>query len=458
MEKTRWGFVRETQKMADDAAKNGKECYTSLSDYLHAIFPDEEWIHDKQFGQHGGETYRIRPDYLCENLKLIVEFDGMPHYQDPAVIIKDRKNQEIYEAHGYRVIRVPYFIQLTNSVVEKMFGVTVDAALFPEDVASMSPEWKNTPANCCVAGLQRMAMDFMQYPHQYRANKYKLEEYDESLTVIRQFDDIVKALKNPLPHTDSEYLNHLLANACTGVRQITTKILNNKTLLKYYTISGNPKKEEELVEPNAGQRYVTYTDDEVEYIKTTLIRLYNEYTDNRDFVATWDEFVDTDMTISEFAGQDKRLDELIFVKAAKMGITAESIDLNDYHHRYKFTWGYHDKRKKRYHEKECLVGLTDVEYQYLLSLAINRNLDYSFEMVITEYPALAKKIMDSLHPAYGEVPGHASLAISMTEVDADIQMYIDSLVKIYGPLGKGLLSIERVSGRLPDISRHKGFY
>lgn len=32
-------------------------------------------------------------------------------------------NQELYESYGYKVVRIPYFIQLSNEVVEKLFGV-----------------------------------------------------------------------------------------------------------------------------------------------------------------------------------------------------------------------------------------------------------------------------------------------------------------------------------------------
>ena len=70
---------------------NGKDSLTglhrtSLDEYLFVIFLNtNDWIHDQMFGEHNGVKYRIRPDYRSDSLKLIVEFDGLPHYQDPTV-------------------------------------------------------------------------------------------------------------------------------------------------------------------------------------------------------------------------------------------------------------------------------------------------------------------------------------------------------------------------------------
>ena len=115
----------------DSSKTNGKDPLTGLhrtglDKYLEVIFPNTtDWIHDKAFGLHNNESYKIRPDYRSDSLKLIVEFDGLPHYTDPAVIIKDDKNTNIYKQNGYKVVRIPYFIQLTNEAVEILFGITV---------------------------------------------------------------------------------------------------------------------------------------------------------------------------------------------------------------------------------------------------------------------------------------------------------------------------------------------
>ena len=170
--KNKWGFVRETREMAIKAGKDKDTGIfrTGLEDYLLVIYPEiseEQWIHDKPID---GSGRRTRPDYRCEQLKLIIEFDGVQHYQQPDIIRKDKDNQLFYEKLGYTVIRIPYFIQLTNEVVSKMFWREVDEELFDPNIGSMGPYGRNSPAYCCYAGLKRMVADFKKYPQQYKVN------------------------------------------------------------------------------------------------------------------------------------------------------------------------------------------------------------------------------------------------------------------------------------------------
>ena len=190
----KWGYIRETQAMALEAKQhNPSEEYTAFDEYLEVLYPGKKWIHDKPFGKRDGKTYRIRPDFLCEELKLIIEFDGLQHYTNPKNIRTDRENKETYESFGYRVIRIPYFIQLTQSVVKEMFGIDIPFPLFDPTLPSMSVRWKNTPAYCCPAGIARMAQDFRCYPQQYEVNMRQLTaDDDEELSGV----NILKAAMN----------------------------------------------------------------------------------------------------------------------------------------------------------------------------------------------------------------------------------------------------------------------
>lgn len=180
----RWGYIRETREMAFDAAKkNPESSFTGFEDYLEILYPGKTWVHDRPFGKHGNKTYRIRPDYLCEEEKIIIEFDGLQHYTNPKNIIIDQNNQAIYESFGYKVIRIPYFIQITNEVAKEMFGVEISEPLFDPSLPSMSKKWQNTPAFCCYSGLLRMAKDFKRFPQQYEVNMKQLKsENNEALT------------------------------------------------------------------------------------------------------------------------------------------------------------------------------------------------------------------------------------------------------------------------------------
>ena len=94
--------------------------------------------------------------------------DGLLHYQRPETVKKDLENQAIYEKYGYKVVRIPYFIQLTQAVVKELFGVEVNEPLFSPDIPSMSAQDKNTPAYCCPAGLKRMAEELKRFPQQWQ--------------------------------------------------------------------------------------------------------------------------------------------------------------------------------------------------------------------------------------------------------------------------------------------------
>lgn len=170
---SKWGFLRETTDLAAKAGKDGDTGLhrTGLNEYLQAIFPEtDDWIHDKALGKLNGTFYRSRPDYKSEHLSIIIEFDGLPHYTKPDIIEKDLKNSALYEGFGYTVVRIPYFIQLSNRAVKTLFGVEASERLFDESIPSIGVKGKNTPAYLCPAGLMRMAREFAKFPEQYRTN------------------------------------------------------------------------------------------------------------------------------------------------------------------------------------------------------------------------------------------------------------------------------------------------
>lgn len=205
IENNKWGFLRETKELASKAGidKDTGLHRTGMEDYLAVIFPEiqaSEWIHDKIID---GLGRRIRPDYRCERLKLIIEFDGLQHYQKPERIKADIENQKLYENCGYKVVRIPYFIQLSNDVVKQMFGRDVKEELFNPSIPSLGIKGKNTPAYCCPAGLKRMAKEFHNYPGQYQVNlKSLLDANNEYLTgaelLKEEYEKYIKTMNDQL--------------------------------------------------------------------------------------------------------------------------------------------------------------------------------------------------------------------------------------------------------------------
>jgi len=77
---------------------------------------------------------------------------------------------EIYIQLGYKVVRIPYFIQLTNKAVKTLFGIEISENLFDESISSLGVHGRNTPAYLCPAGVKRMAQEFKKFPEQYKTN------------------------------------------------------------------------------------------------------------------------------------------------------------------------------------------------------------------------------------------------------------------------------------------------
>ena len=176
---------------------------TGLEDYLKVIFPKiDDWIHDKALGIVNGINYRCRPDYRSEELKLIIEFDGLQHYTKPNIIEKDLKTTELYKGFGYEVVRIPYFIQLSTKAVKILFNVVVSEELFDETISSLGIEGLNTPAYLCPAGVRRMALEFKKFPEQYKTNieflkmqnspfKSGVEFLENEYNNINQFEQVL---------------------------------------------------------------------------------------------------------------------------------------------------------------------------------------------------------------------------------------------------------------------------
>lgn len=200
VKKQKWGFLRETAVKAKAAGidRDTGLHRTGLDEYLHVIFPEvSDWIHDKALGQKNGITYRTRPDYRSETLKLIVEFDGLQHYTKPDVIERDDVTTKTYGELGYKVVRIPYFIQLSNRAIETLFGVSISAPMFDENIPSLGIKGQNTPAYLCPAGVKRMARDFMKLPEQFLTNLNFLKEQNAPyLTGIEFLEREYKLLAN----------------------------------------------------------------------------------------------------------------------------------------------------------------------------------------------------------------------------------------------------------------------
>ena len=189
----KWGFLRESSDSKDIHEKDEATGLhrTGLDQYLKVIFPNKEFVHDKAIpGLHS----RFRPDYRCEEIKLIVEFDGLQHYTSPKNIKADEIKTKFYEENGYKVVRIPYFIQLSNKAVKTLFDVDVPEKLFNDKFPSLKDG--ATPACLCYAGVERMAKEFSRFPDQYRTNVDFLESWDNNDDILNGVEILKKAYRD----------------------------------------------------------------------------------------------------------------------------------------------------------------------------------------------------------------------------------------------------------------------
>lgn len=194
MDNVKWGYLCETSEDAKSFHNLDTGIhYTGLDEYLAVLFPDvDDWIHNEVVGTVDGTKILLRPDYMSVKLRLIIEFDGLSHYTDPSLIHKDEIITAFYEKHGYKVVRIPFFIELTNKAVKTLFGISVEESLFDERIPSMGPKEEDTPAFLCNAGIKRMAREFKRFPEQYDTNINFLKSQPQDVQYLIEYELLEK--------------------------------------------------------------------------------------------------------------------------------------------------------------------------------------------------------------------------------------------------------------------------
>lgn len=91
-----------------------------LGEALVKIFPNHEFIHNRKVPN---SNINNRPDFRNDDLMLIIEFDGNRHFQNFHCMQMDRKKDIEYEAMGYAVVRIPYFVQLSSDTIFHYFNI-----------------------------------------------------------------------------------------------------------------------------------------------------------------------------------------------------------------------------------------------------------------------------------------------------------------------------------------------
>lgn len=183
----KWGYLREhsTIALAEGNDPITHLPRTGLDQYLKVIFPKtNDWKYNEKIPKAEVPTeigYRkFTPDYRSKSLKIIVEFDGIPHYKYYNEDNEEtNEKQQYYFSLGYKVVRIPYFIQLTTKVVSQLFNLEIKDELCDASLTSLTPFLKNTPPYLSGHGIIRMASEYHKFPEQFALNIQYLKKLND---------------------------------------------------------------------------------------------------------------------------------------------------------------------------------------------------------------------------------------------------------------------------------------
>jgi hypothetical protein len=92
---------------------------------------------------------------------VAVEFDGGEHYRHALKIMADREKDELARNGGYRVVRVPYWVQLTTETLCYYFEIDAEIIQnFPHGFIAT----RFFPASYCELGIARFKRELDALP------------------------------------------------------------------------------------------------------------------------------------------------------------------------------------------------------------------------------------------------------------------------------------------------------
>ena len=129
-----------------------------LGEILKEVKPDLEFIHNRIVPDSG---VKYRPDYRCEELKLIIEFDGHGHYTSSKQIQTDLTKDKIYTDMGYKVFRIPYFVQMCDELLYMIFDEDIKYSQFYDH--GFIDKKAMLPVDYCELGVDKFLEDLSRF-------------------------------------------------------------------------------------------------------------------------------------------------------------------------------------------------------------------------------------------------------------------------------------------------------
>lgn len=99
--------------------------------------------------------------YKHSDKMVAVEFDGDSHYRDSLVIKRDREKDDLAMLLDIKLIRIPYWVQLTTETLKFYFDLDAEINQdFPHGFITT----KIFPASFCDLGVERFFYELAQLP------------------------------------------------------------------------------------------------------------------------------------------------------------------------------------------------------------------------------------------------------------------------------------------------------
>lgn len=172
---------------------------------LAKLFPNEEILDDCCLPMEKEKRPKIvgknfRPDFILPQRKLVIEIDGdscnkKGHYSNARVAIKDIQKTKACESVGYKVVRIPFYVQLDLEMVKFYFGIDYEQELYPAcHCHGFEHPLAALPSDFCDLGIERFEKEMAVLPQDVRATiieslqlriaNYKNEGYSQEEAIL----------------------------------------------------------------------------------------------------------------------------------------------------------------------------------------------------------------------------------------------------------------------------------
>lgn len=135
-------------------------------------------------------------DVLLESESIVVFVDTAEYYRDAQRIMYRERQQKRLSDAGYKVVRIPFFVQLNRETVQHFFGKLISdkydcdfmSGFYELDDYNSGPN-PYTPANMCSMGWNNFLADVMSLPKKtynevMKSLKHHQDTYGQELTMI----------------------------------------------------------------------------------------------------------------------------------------------------------------------------------------------------------------------------------------------------------------------------------